>query len=131
VDTRSKILTVEKAAALVRELCLKQQSLQVVTGYFEVLLAAHVEALSRLKEAPGQPRLLALVCDPPDPVLSAAARAEIVAALGVIDYVVTAAPENREQALAALGVKQVTAFEPDDERRIRQLVQHVHRRQRG
>lgn len=131
MDTRNKILTPQGAVDLAEALRSQDTPLEVVTGYFDVLLAEHARELGRLRENIGNSTLLAVVLTPEDPILSERARAEMAAALRVIDYVVTAEPGGREALLAALKVEKVAAFEPADERRSRQLVEHVHRRQAG
>jgi glycerol-3-phosphate cytidylyltransferase-like family protein len=103
--------------------------LQVVTGHFDVLLAGHVRELYQVHPDTSPRKLLVVVIPPREPVLSNRARAEMVAALGVVDYVVTAEPDDRESLLAALEAEDVVAFEAADERRARQLIEHVQRRQ--
>ncbi len=129
MDTRKKILTTEGAVALARDLRAQNKPLQVVTGYFDVLVAGHVRALRDVRSATSARPLLVVITPPAQPVLSARARAEMVAALGMVDYVVTAEPGQRESLLAALEAEDVVAFEAADERRARQLIEHVHRRQ--
>ena len=75
LDTRSKITTVEQAAG---------QSVEtLVVGYFDPVVAAHV---SRLLALPGP--VTVSVLDPPEEILPARARAELVAALGCVDTVI-------------------------------------------
>jgi hypothetical protein len=76
VDTRTKIS--DRAP----------ENARVVSGYFDPLLAWHVRRLAALKKE-GTP-LLVLIEEPPDPVLPARARAELVAALSVTDHVMLA-----------------------------------------
>jgi hypothetical protein len=57
-----------------------------VIGHFDPLLAAHARRLQELA-VPGT-ILVVAVSDPPDPLLPAGARAELVAALAAVDYVV-------------------------------------------
>jgi bifunctional ADP-heptose synthase (sugar kinase/adenylyltransferase) len=65
---------------------LKNQPTIRISGHFDPLLAEHVRGLARLKE-PG--RLLVVdVTNPAQPLLSQRARAELVAALAMVDYVV-------------------------------------------
>ena len=56
-----------------------------VTGYFDPLLAEHVRRL-REHTAPGQILVVEIV-DPEKPLLPQRARAELVAALAMVDYV--------------------------------------------
>lgn len=57
-----------------------------VTGFFDPLLAEHVRRLSRCAKA-GQP-LVVEISEPDNPLLPQRARAELVAALSMVDYVV-------------------------------------------
>lgn len=85
----------------------------VVTGHFDPLTAAHVRRLSELKQE-GRP-LAVVITSPPDPILPAQARAELIAALGIVDQVVIARELIHEEE-ADLG-------------RSRQLIEHVRSRQ--
>ena len=75
LDTRSKIITVEQATG--------RQVPTLVVGYFDPVVAAHVSRLLELK-APVTVSLL----DPPDEILPARARAELVAALACVEAVI-------------------------------------------
>lgn len=57
-----------------------------VTGHFDPLLAEHVRRLAQSRK-PGQ-LLVVQVTNPPHPLLAQRARAELVAALAMVDYVV-------------------------------------------
>jgi hypothetical protein len=48
MDTREKIITPERAAALAGQLRTKGSALKVVTGYFDVLVAEHVRRTAEL-----------------------------------------------------------------------------------
>jgi hypothetical protein len=81
MDTRSKIVSSSKAA----QIALRAT---VVSGYFDPLLAWHASRLQELKaQFKGDLPLLALIATPPNPILSARARAELVAGLKVVDHV--------------------------------------------
>ena len=90
----------------------------MVSGYFDPMLASHARRLAQLKRA-GSP-LLVLIADPGQAILPARARAELVAALRVVDYV----SENGN-------------FEPhhrlerEDAGRLANLIERVHARQSG
>jgi glycerol-3-phosphate cytidylyltransferase-like family protein len=75
VDTRSKIQTSRPTGP----------EWVTVTGYFDPLVAGHAARLRGLAE-PGR-KLLVIVADPPEPILEARARAELVAALACVDAV--------------------------------------------
>jgi hypothetical protein len=81
LDTRTKIVSEEDA-----RLRLGGQPAQWVTGHFDPLLAEHVR---RLRECSSPDRqLIVEITNPARPLLTQRARAELVAALGMVDYVV-------------------------------------------
>ena len=122
MDTRSKILS--RAAAL--EL---PPPLTLVTGYFDILRAEHARDLQQARDrAPAQP-LIVVVLAGPNPLLGTRARAELVAALRMVDYVVTADDGDRDSLIEALKPAQLIRLEAADKRRARQLMEHVQRRQ--
>jgi bifunctional ADP-heptose synthase (sugar kinase/adenylyltransferase) len=125
VDTRSKIITPEDACALARG----GKPATLVTGYFDVLLAAHVRELSQARESLPDGILLVAVGTPEEPVLGARARAEMVAALAMVDYVVSLDSRQMESLLAAFPPERIVRLEATHEQRMRELIQHVHRRQ--
>ena len=86
LDTRSKIITVEQAAGRSVE--------SLVVGYFDPVVAAHVSRLLALKV----PVTVSLL-DPPEEILPARARAELVAALSCIETVIIG--DAREKVSAA------------------------------
>jgi bifunctional ADP-heptose synthase (sugar kinase/adenylyltransferase) len=111
VDTRTKIVEASEAESIARN------GAVVVSGYFDPLTASHAERLAGLKT--GGAKLLVLIATPGNPILPARARAELVASLGVVDYVSelngTATPQVR--------------LESEDELRLAKLIEHVHSRQ--
>jgi len=106
LDTRTKIISAKQARSL-RD----SQSTRFYDGHFDPLLAAHARILRGLA-APGQ-QLIVEVTNPHAPLLSQRARAELVAGLACVDYVVLGQVES-----------------PDDEI-TRQFVQHVRARVNG
>lgn len=129
VDTRTKILSPEAAVAMTHG-C--PRPLAVVTGYFDVMLAAHAEELEAARGETGAGTLLVLVSPPPRPVLSPRARAEMAAALRVVDYVVIAEDGRGPEALlAALAPDRTVRAEAAHRTRSTQVVENVHRRQAG
>jgi bifunctional ADP-heptose synthase (sugar kinase/adenylyltransferase) len=119
VDTRAKILD---PAAAVRTACRAKgqgKRVKLVTGYFDPLLAEHARGLSAVAE--GGAVLFVLVRQPERPILAARARAELVAALGVVDYVVLGE--------AVFSADEVHDEGAADERRTRDLILHVRNRQ--
>jgi glycerol-3-phosphate cytidylyltransferase-like family protein len=89
----------------------------VVSGYFDPLIASHAERLCGLKRE-GMP-LLVVIATPPNPILPAGARAELVASLRVVDHVTDAdvTPQIR--------------LEEEDAVRLQDLVEQVHARNRA
>lgn len=126
VDTRIKILDRAAAVHVARELREKGKRLVVVTGYFDVLLA---DAVRRLQSRAGDHALMAIVLEPSNPILTISARAELVAALRVIDYVCPATDADTEQLLYELQADEICREELADQRRTEDLAEHVRRRQ--
>ena len=81
MDTRSKIISLEEA----RRRASDSPALWVA-GHFDPLLAEHARKL-RERAAPGQ-TLVVEITNPENPLLPQRARAELVAALEAVDYVV-------------------------------------------
>lgn len=129
LDTRNKILSPLAAAEWARRLRSEGKSVAVACGFFDPLLAAHAARLERL--ASGGSPMLAVVTDPPDPILPLAARAELVAALGVVDAVAAIPPAELEAFLASLNASAIQRGEAEDAALRQDLIQHVHKRQRA
>ena len=127
MDTRDKIIALERAVEITAELRGQGAKPRVVTGYFDVLLASHVRRLRKARNA--SDRLLVMVLDPPAPVLPARARAELVAALGVVDYVIPAGKHKAEELLRHFDAGEIVREESADLTRARALAEHVHGRQ--
>ena len=118
MDTRNKILTIAAACALPRG------EMTVASGYFDGLRAAHVHDLA------GLPRpLLAAVLPPASELLNARARAEMVAALRIIDYVVIVNERELDALIGILAPPRVARLESSDLLRTRRLIEHVRSRQ--
>ena len=122
MDTRSKILTADAARALAGPLT-------VVTGYFDVLRAGHARELAGVRERTGCRTLLALVLPFPGEVFNIHARARMVAALRVVDYVVVADELEADAFLGALRPQTVIHMEADDARRNREIAERIRRGQ--
>jgi bifunctional ADP-heptose synthase (sugar kinase/adenylyltransferase) len=121
VDTRDKILTAAGAVEAARSARAKGRRVSVVTGYFDPLLAGHARRLAGIAEPGGV--LLALVMEPERPILPARARAELVAALAVVDYVAPA------EAASQIVADRIFREEEADLRRAQELIFRI--RQRG
>ncbi|MGB6483729.1 MAG: adenylyltransferase/cytidyltransferase family protein [Candidatus Acidiferrales bacterium] len=94
MNTRSKILARSELALRLDELRKKGQSIVLANGCFDVLHAGHVRYLEAARRE-GDLLIVAINSDsstrglkgPGRPVLTASDRAELVAALGAVDYV--------------------------------------------
>ena len=124
MDTRTKILTSAAAAALE-----PARPLLLVTGYFDILRAEHARSLTEARERTGAQSVLAVVRPLAAEIVPQAARAEMVAALRVVDYVLPAENDDWESVAGALQPVETVRLEEADARRTRQLIEHVHRRQ--
>jgi len=126
MDTRDKIIDCEHAAALAAQLRQQGASLRAVTGYFDVLVAEHVRRIGQI--AGGSAKLFVIVLDPPAPLLATRARAEMVAALAMVDYVVPARERAVEGLLSHFTAAEIVREESADLLRAERLSQHVQRR---
>ena len=115
MDTRSKILDLDAALRLPRG------TVTLVSGYFDALRAAHVRDLGGL-----HPPLLVAVLPLDGELLPQAARAEMVAALRMVDYVVIANEKELDALIEGLSPRELVRLEAADAARVRQLIEHVH-----
>ena len=122
MDTRSKILTLREAAAL-------PGTILIVTGSFDILRTGHVRELSALRLHTPDAKLLAVVLPSPRAPLDQRARAEMVAALRMVDYVMAADHDDVESLIRLLKPAEVVRLEAAHARLAAQLIEHVHRRQ--
>ena len=113
MDTRTKIIDAARAARVAGE------GATVVSGYFDPLIAAHAEQLAALKQD-GTP-LLVLIANPPEPILPAFARAQLVAGLAAVDYVCEVAD----------GLRPAVTLEAQHAAGLASLIRQVHSRQRS
>jgi bifunctional ADP-heptose synthase (sugar kinase/adenylyltransferase) len=127
MDTRAKIIDAQRAAALAQELRAKGTSLKLITGHFDVLIAEHVRRLREIHNGAGA--LFVMVIDPPAPVLAARARAELVAALAMVDYVVPAGVQAAQELLTQFSASEIIQEETADLLRAHRLAEHVQSRQ--
>jgi glycerol-3-phosphate cytidylyltransferase-like family protein len=119
LDTRSKILTLAEALAL-------PAPIVIAAGTFDLLRAEHARELEQIRAGPR--KLLVVVLSSSIGLLTARARAEMVAALRVVDYVIIADDEHLERLSRAHPDAQVARLDAADRCRIRQLIEHVRRR---
>jgi hypothetical protein len=123
MDTRTKILSPEAAP----------HACTVVTGVFDPVLAEDARELEEIRATHPDRPLLVVVLPLPGELLSGRARAELVAALRMVDYVVIAPDAAKAAAtsslLAALQPAHLVRMEEAQAIRKKQLMDHVHRRQ--
>jgi hypothetical protein len=119
VDTRGKIVCAHEAANIAAK------GATVVSGYFDPLIAWHARWLTGFKK-PARP-LMVLITTPKNPILPAAARAELVASLRVVDHV---AEFSVELAHMLDGVE-IIRIENQDRELFNDLLKLVHSRQNG
>ena len=97
MDTRTKIISFGRAAELSR------RRLVVAAGSFDILQASHTRFLQRIRS--DDDTLLVVVYDDASvgkPVLSEQARAQLVAALAAVDYVLIWPQRNLDSLLDRL-----------------------------
>jgi len=126
MDTRDKIIGCEQAVALASTLRDQGATIRVVTGYFDVLVAGHVHRLREIADSSA--KLFVVVLDPPSPLLAARARAELAAALAMVDYVVPAGEQDAGELLSRFAASEIVREESADLLRAERLSQHVQRR---
>ena len=124
MDTRAKIIDLASAARLRRP----GVRLKLVAGYFDVLTPDLVSRLGSLSDGG---RLIAVVLDPPNPLLPSRARAELAASLSVIDYVLLLPDIGLEEALEEIRPDEVVREDLADGKRSQALIEHVHQRQKS
>jgi len=117
VDTRSKILTLAAAERL-------PGCVTLATGYFDVLRVEPARALAEAR----RPLLVAVVRHAGE-ILDAAARAEMAAALRVVDYVVTIEHDDLDALTERLRPAAVLRLEASDQIGTRRLTDDVRRSQ--
>ena len=115
MDTRSKILSPADALEI------QARPIAIVTGTFDVLRAAHARELEAVRLKSGDAALLVVVLPGCGELLSQRARAELVAALRVVDYVVAARHEESETLIRSIQADYLFRMEAADEQRLQEL----------
>jgi hypothetical protein len=118
MDTRTKILTLDQALITAR-------GRTVFVAYFDVITSQLTRCLSEI----GAP-LTALVLDPPNPLLSLQARAELAASLCCVEAVVPL-PGDPALFLEQLNPAKIIHWETEDSTRTARLIEHVQTRYRS
>ena len=124
MDTRTKILTPAALAALD-----PPRPLLLVTGRFDILRVEAVQDLAAERQRTGARSLMVVVWPFDGELAPVDARAEMAAALRVVDYVFVAENEAMESLDAGLHPIEIIDLEEADADRTRQLIEHVHSRQ--
>ena len=130
MDTRKKIIQAEQAIELANRLHSGGGQLIVVTGLFDPLLAAHAKRLAEVAASAGDEGcVLAVVTNWPPEILPLKARAELVAALATVDYVVPCESSAVEQFLARVKPTCLFREEETDQKLKQEFIEHVQRQQ--
>jgi bifunctional ADP-heptose synthase (sugar kinase/adenylyltransferase) len=121
MDTRSKIVTPEAARLL-------PAPLTVATGYFEIPRAEMVRELREARERVAGGALIAVVLPLAGGALDQHARAELAAALRIIDYVAIADDGDPDALIDSLKPAALVRLEEGEARRALELREHVRSR---
>jgi bifunctional ADP-heptose synthase (sugar kinase/adenylyltransferase) len=121
MDTRSKILTPAEVRLL-------PPPLTVVTGYFEIPRAELVGELREARERNAGSALVAVVLPLANGAHGQRARAELAAAMRMIDYVVIADDADPNTFIESLQPAALARLEEAEVRRMRELRDHVRSR---
>ena len=124
MDTREKIVDLARAAQIAAALRRGGSRVRLLAAYFDVLTP---ELVRRLRALPDGRPLIAVVIDPVRPLLPARARAELAAALTMIDYVLLLPESGLDRVIAEIQPDEVIREDRDSEA----LIEYVHRRQRA
>jgi glycerol-3-phosphate cytidylyltransferase-like family protein len=128
LDTRSKLISPDQVTALAARLKSQSARIAVVTGYFDPLLPAHARALAGVRSDTACTTLVVVLLPSLDALLSAQARAELAAALSMVDYVIIASDGHVGELVERLGTDILIPREALDVSERRQLIEHVQRR---
>jgi bifunctional ADP-heptose synthase (sugar kinase/adenylyltransferase) len=99
LDTRTKIVPLHEVQER-----LQSRAASWISGHFDPLLAEHVGRIARARE-PGRV-LVVEVTNPAHPLLGQRARAELVAALSLVDFVVLGDGDASRAAPMDAGIKE-------------------------
>jgi glycerol-3-phosphate cytidylyltransferase-like family protein len=97
----------------------------MATGYFDILRAAHIHELAEIRRRAGAASLLVVVLPRQHELLPQRARAELVAALRLVDYVLLASPQEVEGLRACLQPVALVRLEEAEAVRLRELIARV------
>jgi bifunctional ADP-heptose synthase (sugar kinase/adenylyltransferase) len=128
VDTRNKIIDSQTAVEIAGRLRRQGRKLVVVTGHFDVVLAAHARDLEAVRSSSGADAIMVILQPLSLSLLAAPARAELVAALAMVDYVVSAGDDSLDELLSRLPAERVISRLGADDELKRLLIEHVQSR---
>ena len=120
MDTRSKIVTSADSLPC---------PFIVVSGYFDVLRAEHVREFEDVRRRTANRPRVVVVLPCQGELLSQPARAELVAAVRMVDYVLIADHDDLSRIIERLEPAEVVRLEEADRRRTVRLIEHVQRGQ--
>jgi hypothetical protein len=90
------------------------------------MLADHVRRLGKIG---AEERLFVIVTSPAKPLLPARARAELAAALEIVEHVVVAPPDRLQPLLRLIPTNRLVLEQAQEASRTEELMRHVHARQ--
>ena len=110
---------------------LATQGAQIVSGHFDPLLSSFAEGLAAIKQNHPEAPLVVLIRSSQHPILPARDRAELVAALAVVDHVVDYVADYVVDHVcdAETSINPAHRLETEHERKLRDLMTQVHGRQ--
>jgi bifunctional ADP-heptose synthase (sugar kinase/adenylyltransferase) len=129
MDTRAKIVDSSQISSLLARNSSNGRRLVVARGWFDVLRAPHCRSLAEAKALGGELVVIVHADSDVNPtVLNAASRAQLAAAIGVVDYVVICDGTQAERLAASWNTAAVVEI---DESFSRGLVENVLQRHRS
>ncbi|HUA57549.1 MAG TPA: hypothetical protein VML19_02270 [Verrucomicrobiae bacterium] len=123
MDTRQKILTLDQARQL-------SGAAAMAIGAFDVLRASTIRELQNVRSQLPEGGILLVVVLADGVFLTQEARAELAAALRMVDYVVTAEGEAADRLGESLKCSPIVRLSEGDAQRSRELKEHVRGRQK-
>jgi glycerol-3-phosphate cytidylyltransferase-like family protein len=128
MDTRAKIVDASQISTLPARNPSNGRRLIVARGWFDVLRASHCRALAEAKASGGELVVIVHADSGAHPtLLNAASRAQLAAAIGIVDYVVICDGTQAEHLAASWNAAAVVEI---DESFSRGLVENVLQRYR-
>lgn len=128
MDTRTKIVAFAEALSKIEARLARGDSLRIVTGHFDPLLGAHARRLEEIAASDGRPWVV--ITEPAEPLLSAEARAVLVAALDAVEMVTIAPPEGLDELFARVPRSRLLRGEQEDLRLRAEFLRLVRERHR-